>query len=253
MLVAPHAWIIHPMDTPSPEPPPNVDTETRKRGSTAADALAGVGLGLMLGTIVGLTTTPVVAGLVGGITSLLAVFLGLDGGGEGKLASIARVQLNAVRIGSFGLAAVAGFGIGLYVRINNPLAEAPQTQLARWQAAFPDNPVLAQQMMVYERTRLEPASLSFDTKGAPTAVKQGAGAAATTAVLFSALKGKDNCRELAPSNFANDVNKLLVGYDNRGGALSVVAAHVRTLPPTQQAAALESVRTLICELEKPEK
>jgi hypothetical protein len=144
------AWIIHPMDT-APQSAPIVDTETRKRGSTAADALAGIGLGLMLGTIVGLTTTPVVAGLVGGITSLLAVFLGLDGGGgEGKLASIARVQLNAVRIGCFGLAAVAGFGIGLYVRINNPLAEAPQTQLARWQAAFPDNPVLAQQMMVFE-------------------------------------------------------------------------------------------------------
>jgi hypothetical protein len=190
-----------------------------------------------------------VAGVVGGITSLLAVFLGLDGG-EGKLA---RLRINAARIGSFGLAAVLGVGLGLYVRINNPLAESPQRQLERWQAAFKDNPELAAQMMVYERTRLEPGALRFSPAAPATPVKQGAGAATMGAVLFSSLKGKNYCRDLTLANYGNDAGKLLAGYENRGGALAVVAAHVKSLPTAQHAAALEAVRTLVCELEKEEK
>jgi hypothetical protein len=226
--------------------------EAEARGGMASDVLSGSGLGLLLGSVVGLTTTPVVAGVVGGITSLLAVFLGLDGGGEGKLGALGRVQLNGVRIGCFGLAAVVGVALGLYVRINNPLAEAPERQLERWQAAFPDNPRLAREMMVYERTRLKPAALSFDTSGPATEVTVGEGAGATAAVLYSALKSADNCRELAPARSGNDVNKLLEAYNNRGGPLAVVATQVRALPPEQRAGALESVRTLLCELEKPE-
>ena len=88
-----------------------------------------------------------------------------------------------VRIGSFGLATVLGLFFGLYVRINNPLAQSPAEQLEKWHAVFPvtvsdgkpeteanhadspeqagDNRILARQMMIYERTGLVPSKLRF--------------------------------------------------------------------------------------------
>ena len=91
--------------------------------------------------------------VVGALVSLLAVFLGLESRGESKLAIVAKVQINGLRIGTFGLAAVAGVLLGQWVRVNNPIAQPPQQQLARWQQAFPDNPVLAAQLMGFTHWR----------------------------------------------------------------------------------------------------
>ena len=79
-----------------------------------------------------------------------------------------------------------------------------------------------------------------DGPAAATPVKVGEGAGGTTAVLFSALKSKHNCRDLAPARYGNDANKLLDAYGNRGGPLSAVATQVGALPPEQRAGALDT-------------
>lgn len=176
------------MEPTSAEMPTGMRNEIRSMRDIAVDVLSGAGLGLLLGMVVGLASSPVVAIVVGALTSLLAVFLGLESGGDSKVASLAKVQLNGVRIGSFGLVAALGVILGLFIRINNPLSEPPTQQLARWQAALPDNPVLARQMMIFERTGITPSTLNFD-KDAGVQVKLAEGAAAHRSVLFGSLQG----------------------------------------------------------------
>lgn len=221
-------------------------SDTRRTGGDiVVDVMSGTGLGLLLGMVVGLSTSPVVGIVVGALTSLLAVFLGLQGGEDSKVAALARVQLNGVRIGCFGLAAVLGVLLGLYVRINNPLAEAPEHQLARWMRAFPDNPVLARQMMISERSGLNATNLKFDAEAAGVAVTLAAGAGARSASLFSNAGARDLCRELAPERFGNDTGNILNAYGDIE-ALAPVATQVRALPADHRLGALLAAHAMLC-------
>ena len=131
-------------------------TEVSKKATGAiADMFAGAGIGALLGTILGLAITPVVATVVGALTSVLAVFLGLDGQERSRM-----LKVNALRIGAFGFATIAGLTLGMFLRINNPMAMEPEQAIARWNEAFKDNPSLAQQMMIFERTGLKPTEIS---------------------------------------------------------------------------------------------
>jgi hypothetical protein len=195
--------------------------------------------------VVGLSTSPVVGIVVGALTSLLAVFLGLQGGEDSKIASLAKVQLNGVRIGCFGLAAVLGVLLGLYVRINNPLADAPEHQLARWMRAFPDNPVLARQMMISERSGLNATNLKFDSEAAGVAVTLASGAGARSASLFSNAGARDLCRELAPERFANDPANILNAFGDIE-SLAAVANQVRALPTDHRFGALLAAHATLC-------
>jgi hypothetical protein len=74
----------------------------------------GLGIGLLLGILLGLSVSPVVSGVIATISSLLAVLVGLN---ERLLD-----PLKSLRIGSFGLFAVIGILLGLYLRANDPFA-----------------------------------------------------------------------------------------------------------------------------------
>jgi hypothetical protein len=229
-----------------------MDTQPRKRDRIAADLASGLGIGLLLGLVLGLSTTPVVAVVVGALASLLAALLGLTGGPAADPATpslASRLHVNGLRIGSLGLAAVAGVLIGLYVRINNPLAEPPKAQLARWEAAFPDNPALARQMMIYERHGLVPGTMKLEP-GFGTTVTAAAGPNHRSATLFSQLEGKALCSNLAPAEYGNDVKKLLRAWGDQGPPLSTLAQSVAALPPEQQAPALAGAHSLLCGLEQ---
>lgn len=218
-----------------------------------ADLFAGAGMGLLLGTVVGLTTTPVVAGIVGALTSVLAVFLGLDGSGssEGRV-----LRINAVRIGSFGMAAVIGFGLGLYARINNPLAEAPETQMARWSAAFPEDPTLAKQLMVYERTGIKPDGLVFGKQAPDAPLKAEVDeriAAAKSSILYSTLSEFDACHRLNPERL-NSTEATLRNFTrtNAPDWLAPVKAKIEARPPEEQALALAATHDVLCILQQEE-
>jgi len=74
----------------------------------------GLGIGLLLGILLGLSISPVVSGVIATLSSLLAIFLGLN---ERYLD-----PLKSLRIGAFGLFAVVGILIGIYMRANDPFA-----------------------------------------------------------------------------------------------------------------------------------
>jgi hypothetical protein len=74
--------------------------------------LNGLGVGLLLGVMMSLSLSPVVSGVIAALTGLLAVLLGLN---EKYID-----PLKSIRIGAFGLFAVAGILLGLYLRANDP-------------------------------------------------------------------------------------------------------------------------------------
>jgi hypothetical protein len=74
----------------------------------------GLGVGLLLGILLGLSVSPVVSGVIAALSGLLAVLLGLD---EKYIDT-----LKSIRIGSFGLATVAGVLLGLYIRAHDPFS-----------------------------------------------------------------------------------------------------------------------------------
>jgi hypothetical protein len=93
------------VSTPSPKP---------SRINVVSAIFNGLGIGLLLGILLGLSISPVVSGVIATISSLLAVFLGLN---EKYLDA-----LKSFRIGSFGLFAVAGIILGIYIRSSEPFA-----------------------------------------------------------------------------------------------------------------------------------
>lgn len=196
-----------PADATDPDKPPAPSS------GTFADLFAGAGLGLLLGTILGLSVTPVVSAVVGGITAILAVFLGLDGSNADPDASLRRIRLNGVRIGSFGFATVLGVLLGLFLRNGFLFDASLEDHMNRWQG-FPDT--VAQQMVIYERTGLSPKRLIFPE--GETEVELNETAVVTRSnVLVSALTGaRDLCRELDPEEFGNRVGPMIQRYKDLG-------------------------------------
>lgn len=222
--------------------------EDAEKPRFAPDVFAGAGLGLLLGSVLGLSITPVVAGVVGALTSVLAVFLGLDI----KSVGTRMPSVNAVRIGAFGFATVIGIGLGLFVRINNPLALDPESVMTKWNNAFPDNPTLARQMMVYERTALRPDAVAFTEDGASVAVSQDAGAAAgKQAVLFSsALSDFDACSQLDPERLSTPEATLRVyARPNAPDIVRAVGTNLEALPEEDRSTGLRVAHTLLCEMQ----
>lgn len=74
----------------------------------------GLGIGLLLGLLWSLSLNPVISGVIATLSSLLAVLIGLN---EKYLDS-----LKSLRIGAFGLFAVVGILLGLYIRGNDPFS-----------------------------------------------------------------------------------------------------------------------------------
>jgi hypothetical protein len=209
-------------------------------------------MGLLLGTLVGLSSSPVVGVVVGALASVLAIFLGLDATAGSALGAL---RVNGPRIGALGAATVVGLGLGLWVRVTNPFLPDPAAQLARWQAALPDDPTLAKQMMVLERTGVAPSRFQYGDEPPSEDVEVAAqeGAAARQAVLFSTLGDFNACSRLDPARFATPAD-VLPAYARRGApaGLPEFAELIAALPEADLAVAVATAHELLCALQRAE-
>ena len=103
----------------------SIDSNTPPQKPSLKLALyGGAGIGLLFGIIMGTSTTPTVATVLGALTTLLAGILGLNDQYFNNV--------KAVRIGSFGFACVIGAYTGLYVRSHNLLSPSPESMKAQY-------------------------------------------------------------------------------------------------------------------------
>ena len=94
-----------------------------------SQVFSSVGIGLLIGTLLGLSSAPVVGLVVGSVTALLASLLGIslpkkDGPPESEETVARKFTLIGVRAGCFGLSCVVGILGGIYLRTHNVLSPA---------------------------------------------------------------------------------------------------------------------------------
>jgi hypothetical protein len=219
------------------------------RTRVAVDVFSGVGLGLLLGVVLGLSVTPVVSIVVGALASVLAVFLGLDTGEGSGTKSLDRIRLNGLRIGSFGFATTLGLLVGLLIRAYQPFELPLDKHLARWKG-FPDSVV--HQMVVYERTGIKPARMTFEEGGESVEVSAEAGPSVRNNVLVAGhTEAVGLCKRLDPNEWGGPED-ILVFYDSLGrqdALMKEIAGGVREIAAEDRGAALEVVRKVICSFE----
>lgn len=128
-----------------------------------ASAMAGLGLGLLAGALVGLSTAPVVAGVVSAITALLAGFFAFG-------QNIAAATL--WRVAGFGFGGVLGLAGGLMVRTQDLTALSPAREVARWtEAGYA--PELARDVVLFARYGIAPGGRAAPDEPAATAARSG--------------------------------------------------------------------------------
>jgi hypothetical protein len=200
---------------------------------------AGVGLGLLVGVLVGLSSSPVVSVVIGALASGMVTLLGFV---QVKDESAARAEGSVVRLGGFGVACTAAILLGLYVRTHNLASPSIADQVAEVQKAGYSGEQ-ARRWVAYKNVGavLDPGSAS-ESNGHATPAR-GTEAVAGS-VLFS---GEDSgeCQHFDTGRY-KDVSEHLYSLRQSGGKYAEYADRISTLDPGKQKAVLESLRLLAC-------
>lgn len=230
------------------------DEQTGPGKGTSSLILAGLGMGTLIGLLVGLSVSPVVAGVLTTLGGLLTAMLGVQpGGGNANR----RFQVNAAPIAAFGFAcALAALG-GLYIRNHELMAPSLQQQVERWTTGKLFTKEEAKKLVVFQRLGLAPKGTTVvDT----TVQKTGA------VGLFSSGPGSseavDPCALLETQDFTENPRELLSSWDDlaptgeqellqsrleqkRGGLAAALTA-AKGLNDQQLLAIIESMNEILC-------
>ncbi len=215
----------------------------------------GLGIGLLVGFLVGLSMTPVVAGLLTTLGGLLAAILGLQGEGGGILP---RMRLNGPRIGSFGLACVLGVLGGMTVRVREVLDIPLKQQVANWKdAGFGDDE--AKRMVALQK------GLQVDKGSGKIEAVSGDLQKSRMSILFSSEGESDLCDKIGLAQYGDTPEEAapkllgiyhnLIRTDSSGNTaplyrkMDKLAGWLEKQPLASQGAALKSVEEMVCAIQ----
>ncbi len=184
----------------------------------------GVGsLGILVGTLAGLSASPVVAALIGTLTAVAVGFIGhtsgtadTDRGSDSTLASV----------GIFSIAAIVGVFCGIYIRTHDLLSPSPKSPKDMI-AALTDAgiaPKVAQDLYIGQLIRNASAP-SFPSVPSD---KKSLG----SSVLFEAGVGRD-LSEYAPIFKGSNLNEMLRVFHRQGGNLATLADEIARGPAVE--------------------
>ncbi|HVR29673.1 MAG TPA: hypothetical protein VMS86_09060 [Thermoanaerobaculia bacterium] len=201
---------------------------TPPRRQSAAEWLAGGGIGLLVGALLGLSVSPVVATVLGALTAVIAAFFGLAGDSKQDSARLGRIA-------AFAFAAVVGLVTGLYLRTHDSLSVSVEDDVAEWEAAgYPTG--IARGIVAYERTGLVP-------EGWSQAPEETGPRSASTA-LFSA--SAEDCARVDPRDHP-DTEELANAFALAEGGWAELARATGEVPAEQRREILEAAWRLACE------
>lgn len=244
--------------------------------ASGADIAAGAGLGALLGLMIGLSHSPVVATFVGAVAALLVTLLGLA---ERKLpgktpepASGAQApeppelrrslaQARSVRVASFAFGCLIVTPGALWARTHDwvglSLAERLQRSQAAWSAAG-YAPADVQRFVAFQELgTLPPGALGTPREGKPPPVAEGKGGASpvfSAGALFSEeSEAKDACARLREHDFGTS-QAALAAFKQQGDSWKRLAeqaeARWKRAPEQSEPARVETlhlVRDLLCD------
>lgn len=186
-----------------------------------ASILNGLGVGLLLGLLLGLAVSPVVSGVIGTLSSILVIILGLND----KYLSIVK----GLRIGSFGLFAVVGVLLGMYIRAHNALSPSTQVLMKEYtDTGFEKNEALyfvAQQSFDYVPVGWF-GTIAADSVGNRSAGKK-------QSVLFSTEVDIGRCTVLKSVDKTFPKNEIVRAFNRAGGVWEELATNLEPVLPDQ--------------------
>jgi hypothetical protein len=211
---------------------------------TVGQLFAGMGLGLLVGILVGLSSSPVVSVVVGAIAAGMVTLLGFTRPAKEGESSYA--EGSTVRLGGFGVACAVAVLLGLFIRTHNWLSPSIADQVAEVQkAGFSSEE--ARRWVAYKNVGAILESRSTRGSGggmdAPAPAVRGAESLAGSVLFAGADSGE--CQHFDTGRY-KDVSEHLYSLRQLVGKYAEYAEKISTLDATQQKAVLESLRLLYC-------
>ncbi len=212
-----------------------------------ATILSGVGMGLLLGIIMGLSVSETVQTIFGVLTTILGAFLGFDKRSfAGMEASeYEKEQHNtlftALRAGWFGIAVVVGILSGIGIRTQE-VFEIPVAKKVKQLTDAGFEPEYARKLIAYQKFAIDPNTGEL---GATTEVQRKGQAA-----LFNAEDRATLCGAIDPDNWDNNwqtAKTALLELDKEPVA-RLVGAIEQYVPEVQRFDFLRALRILVCEM-----
>jgi hypothetical protein len=208
---------------------------------------AGTGLGLLVGILVGLSSSPVVAVVVGALAAGMVTLLGFAR--PAKDGDTAYAEGSVYRLGSFGVACAIAVLLGLYVRTHNWTSPSIADQVSEVQKAgySPDD---ARRWVAYKNVgsilAVGPSSTGPGSAG--TGGTQARGDSGAPPVAESVLFASGNSGECQyfDTNRYKDAQEHLYALRQAGGRYAEYAEKISTLDAARQKAVLDSLRLLFC-------
>ena len=228
---------------------------------------AGVGLGLLVGVLVGLSFSPVVSVVVGALATGMTALLGF--GLPAKNGEPAHAVGSVGRLGSFGIACAAAVLLSLFVRTHNWMSPKIADQVAEVRKAgyseeearswvayknfgtlswLPPDIAEAEQVAKLQKAGYSTedalrlvASTGAGQEKSPT---DGRGAPITASVLFSS-SGSDECHTFDTNRY-KDTKEHLNALQLLGGKYAEYAKKISALDAGHQKMVLDSLRLLFC-------
>lgn len=212
-----------------------------------ATILSGVGMGLLLGIIMGLSVSDVVQTIFGVLAGLMGAFLGFDkrsyAGMEASEYEKEKYNtlFTALRAGFFGLAVVAGILSGIFIRTNDLFTMSVEKSVKQWTDAGFDADY-ARKLVVYKRLAIDPTTGEL---GQSTQLQRTA-----TAALFSAEDRETLCGVIDPDNWNNDWKTASDALNevNNKPLTNLVKAIEMYVPEDLRFDFLKGLRILVCEM-----
>ena len=210
-----------------------------------ATILSGIGMGLLLGIIIGLSTTEVVKVIMGILTALLGAFLGFDKrsftGMEADeyLKEKHNSLFTALRAGWFGLTVVAGILSGMWIRTNEIFTPSVKWSVDQWTDAGYDS-LYARKLVTYQRFAIDPNTGELRPE---TELNKSARSS-----LFSSEQAQELCGSTDPDQWNNDwavAKQALLGLDD-DAITPVVTAIEENIPESDRFAFLSGLYNLLC-------
>jgi hypothetical protein len=221
---------------------------------------AGTGLGLLVGILVGLSSSPVVATVVSALAAGMVTLLGFskqnatddDNYKDRTLLTSLASRDSALRLGSFGVACTIAVVFALFLRTHNWASPSISDQIAEVQRAgyTPDE---AHRWVAYRNLgpvlyasagQATTTAANGDKASSPPAATSGA-AAAQSFLFASGNEGQ--CQYFDTTRYSNPqehINALRL----MGGKYAEYADKIATMGPEQQKTVLDSLRLLFCPL-----
>jgi hypothetical protein len=201
-----------------------------------SQVFAGAGLGLLVGLLLGLSTSPTVALVVGALATAMTTLLGFARADTNT--SNISLRGSAVRLGSFGFACALAVLVGLLMRTHEWASPSVDQQIKTLvKAGYSLDE--ARQWVEYRSlgTVLNPAA-----HAAPGADNRTP--AIGSSVLFSGTDSGD-CQYFDTSQYKN-VKEQLHSLQLLGGVYAKYAQKISSLDDQKQKAALEGLQLIYC-------